>query len=75
MPAAKGLNFVQAPLAHCWYELPTQLNMPSEVQGPDRPPEVEPELAEPVPAGAGTDAATEAVGTAEVRTAVVLMFP
>lgn len=47
MPPGRAFIAVQAPEAHCWYCEPMQLNMPSEVQGPDLA-EDEPSPAEPV---------------------------
>lgn len=54
VPPGRAFIAVQAPEAHCWYCEPMQLNMPSEVQGPDlaedEPPPAEPvELPEPDP--------------------------
>ena len=77
-PAARGRIAVHAPDAHCWYDLPSQLNIPSEVHGPDSPPvlELEPELeleAEPVAtAEAAADFGAElAAGFAEVAMTLV----
>lgn len=42
VPAATGWTTDHAPLAHCWNDVPPmQLNIPSEVQGPESPPELE----------------------------------
>lgn len=39
VPAGICISAVQAPAAHCWYDVPpTQLNMPSLAHMPERPP-------------------------------------
>ena len=43
VPPGSACIAVQVPDAHCWNEVPSQLNMPSSVQEPLRPPEPEPE--------------------------------
>ena len=55
--AGQGLIAVHAPDAHCWYCVPMQLNIPSDVQGPDlaeeEPPSEPVELPEPEPPPVG----------------------
>lgn len=48
VPPGSACIAVQAPEAHCWYFEPMQLNMPSEVQAPDLPPEEDEPPSEPV---------------------------
>lgn len=52
VPPGRAFIAVHAPDAHCWYCVPMQLNMPSDVQVPDLPEELpsEPvEFPEPEP--------------------------
>lgn len=58
VPPGRACIAVHAPDAHCWYFVPMQLNMPSDVQGPDLAEEEEPpsepvELPEPEPPPVG----------------------
>lgn len=48
VPPGSACIAVHAPEAHCWYFEPMQLNMPSEVQAPDLPPEEDEPPSEPV---------------------------
>lgn len=48
VPPGSACIAVHAPDAHCWYFVPTQLNMPSDVQAPDLPEAEEEPPSEPV---------------------------
>lgn len=48
VPPGRACIAVHAPDAHCWYCVPMQLNMPSDVQGPDLPEDEEEPPSEPV---------------------------